>query len=114
MEKMFNRSEFRRLVSAFAVGLMCMWGENVMAQVVTFYTPRSVRIEKPHGTQAGRESLVVTAKPGNVKVKESVVDGAKVYKSASLTVSVKDGKVTFFDSKGNKITSAIGRSCLIR
>lgn len=105
MGKMFNRSEFRRLVSAFAVGLMCMLGENVMAQVVTFYTPRSVRIEKPHGTQAGRESLVVTAKPGNVKVKESVVDGAKVYKSASLTVSVKDGKVTFFDSKGNKITS---------
>ena len=75
------------------------------AQKVTFYTPRTVRIEKPQSGDESRNSLVVIAEPGKVKVKESVKDGAKVYRSSALTVTVKDGKVTFADNKGNIITS---------
>ena len=71
------------------------------AQKVTFNTPRTVRIEKPQSGDASRSSLVVIAEPGKVKVKESVQGGAKVYKSSLLTVTVKDGKVTFADNKGN-------------
>ena len=75
------------------------------AQKVTFYTPRTVRIEKPQSGDASRSSLVVIAEPGKVKVKESVQGGAKVYKSSLLTVMVKDGKVIFADNTGAIITS---------
>ena len=75
------------------------------AQKVTFYTPRTVRIEKPQSGDDSRSSLVVIAEPGKVKVKESVQGGAKVYKSSALTVMVKDGKVTFADNTGAIITS---------
>ena len=75
------------------------------AQKVTFYTPRTVRIEKPQSGDDSRSSLVVIAEPGKVKVKESVQGGAKVYKSSALTVIVKDGKVTFADNTGAIITS---------
>lgn len=80
------------------------------AQTVEFYTPRTVRIVKDNGQAAtaaaeARKSLVVTAAPQKVAVSQTKRGNAVVYKSAALTVTVEDGKVTFADAKGNVLTS---------
>ena len=90
---------------AVAVALAASGWMEAKAQKVTFYTPRTVRIEKPQSGDESRSSLVVIAEPGKVKVRESVLDGAKVYRSSALTVTVKDGKVTFADNKGAILTT---------
>lgn len=74
------------------------------AQVVQFFTPGTVRVSHcPDNTKCvtERKSEVVIAQPEKVKVSVKEADGAKVYKSALLTVTVKDGNVTFADAKGN-------------
>jgi len=73
------------------------------AQNVEFYTPSIVRITKdsPKGTNTDKQSLVVTAKPQKVKVSTQQTAAGTVYKSSSLTITVKDGQVTFADAKGN-------------
>ncbi len=75
--------------------------ENVNIQ---FYTSEIVRVRKlPQGSIAsGRESMVVIAKPGEVKVRKSERQGKTVYKSAALMVSVdeKNGKVSFYKPDG--------------
>ena len=78
------------------------------AQTITFFTPRMVRVQQAPNGHIERQSLVVTATPEKVKVKESVVDGAKIYKSSDLIVTVKDGNVSFTDVKGNLLTTATG------
>lgn len=96
------KNKLMKLVCAIVLNF---WLGAMYAQTVTFYTPRTVRIEKPQNGQPGRESLVVIAQPENVKVKVTNQNGAKVYKSAYLTVTVKDGLVSFADNKGNAITT---------
>ena len=78
-----------------------------LAQQVMFYTPETVRIlktadNKPYNAD-NELSLVVTAKPENVKVKESASGTTKTYKTSKLTVEVntETKTVTFRDSKGN-------------
>jgi len=78
----------------------CTW-----AQQVEFYTPGTVRIVKDNGQPAEKHSLVVIATPEKVKVSQTRKNGATVYKSSLLTVTVKDGKVSFADSKGNLLTA---------
>ena len=78
----------------------CTW-----AQQVEFYTPGTVRIVKDNGQPAEKHSLVIIATPEKVKVSQTQKDGATVYKSSVLTVTVKDGKVSFADSKGNLLTA---------
>lgn len=77
-----------------------------LAQSVEFFSPNMVRITKTaDGKKVEKTSLVVTAKPQKVKVTKKTVDGATVYQSAVLKVTVKDGKVTFADTKGNVLMS---------
>ena len=59
-------------------------------QVVTFYTPRTVRIQKwADGKEATRKyDFVVKAQPEAVKVKTSVAGDVVTYRSAALTVTV--------------------------
>lgn len=78
-----------------------------LAQQVMFYTPETVRIlktadNKPYNAD-NELSLVVTAKPESVKVKESASGTTKTYKTSKLTVEVntETKTVTFRDSKGN-------------
>ncbi|MDE6631929.1 MAG: DUF4968 domain-containing protein, partial [Muribaculaceae bacterium] len=67
---------------------------------VKFYTPEIVRVTKyPDNTNAkDRESLVVTAKPENVKVTATVDDKVTCYKTSSLIVTTdnKTGNVSFY------------------
>ena len=77
----------------------CTW-----AQKVEFYTPGTVRIVKDNGQPTEKHSLVIIATPEKVKVSQTQKDSATVYKSSVLTVTVKDGKVSFADSKGNLLT----------
>ena len=69
-----------------------------------FYTPRTVRIVKDNGQNVEKKSLVVIASPEQVKVSQTKQGAATVYKSAALTVTVDNGKVTFADSRGNLLT----------
>ncbi|MBO5881416.1 MAG: DUF5110 domain-containing protein [Paraprevotella sp.] len=94
-----------KLIKSVCATALCLWVSTMNAQTVTFYTSRTVRIEKSQNGQPGRESLVVIAQPENVKVKVTNQNGATVYKSAHLTVTVKDGLVSFADSKGNALTT---------
>ncbi|MBQ8737629.1 MAG: hypothetical protein IJY78_07410, partial [Bacteroidaceae bacterium] len=75
-----NKGSFRQFfckpVLALASVVLLSGNETLNAQNVTFYTPRTVRIEKPQDGTSSRESLVVIAKPERVKVKEFTKDGA--------------------------------------
>ena len=104
---MRRKSLFGKSIILLALNLIGIHGEELNAQTVTFYTPRTVRVEKPQDGQSTRQSLVVIAQPEKVKVKQSTVNGATVYKSAFLTVTVKDGKVSFADNHGNMLTSEV-------
>ena len=86
-------------VLLFAVCFAMMCGAS--AQKVEFFTPSIVHIVKDAGEASEKKSEVVIAMPEKVKVAESEADGAKTYKSSALTVTVKDGRVTFADNKGN-------------
>ena len=69
---------------------------------VTFFTPRSVHITKvPEGKTMDRQSLVVTAKPGDVAVKTAETGSEAVASTPELTVRVskKTGLVTFVGKK---------------
>ncbi len=76
---------------------------------VKFFTPEIVRILKyPGDAQAKeRESLVVTAKPENVKVSVSSKGTETHYKTSALTVVAddKDGKVSFFKPDGTLLVA---------
>ena len=86
--------------------LTLLLGTTSWAQTVEFYTPRTVRIVKNNGQgNVEKKSLVVVSSPEKVKVSQTERDGATVYKSAALTVTVKNGKVSFSDSKGNLLTA---------
>lgn len=77
------------------------------AQEVEFFTPSIVHVTKNASQKAvQKKSVVITASPSKVKVTKSSVDGATVYKTSDLTVTVKDGTVTFADAKGNILTKA--------
>jgi len=74
--------------------------ENVK---VEFFTPEIVRVVKtPEPGKAPAGSLVVTAKPADVKVKQTSKDGITTYQSSALKVRVDDksGKVTFTKPDG--------------
>ncbi|MDE5585157.1 MAG: glycoside hydrolase family 31 protein [Muribaculaceae bacterium] len=76
---------------------------------VKFYTPEIVRIVKyPEGKPAAeRESLVVTAKPEDVKVTGVIDYDATCYDSSALRVLVDNnsGKVSFFKPDGELIVA---------
>ena len=64
---------------------------RMMGQLVEFMTPDIVRITKTaDGQRVEKQSLTVIAKPENVKVRVSVKDGRKHYRSSSLDVIVNE------------------------
>ena len=77
---------------------------------VTFFTPSIVRIYKtgPDNPDT-KQSLSVIMQPDQVKVTQSNdKNGAKVYKSSDLTVTVSGNDVTFQDNKGNVLLAENG------
>ena len=85
-------------LSAFALATLQMWAQNVK---VEFYTPSVVRVTKtPDNKPVDKQSLVVDAKPGNVKVKTVTSEGTTTYSTSELTV-----KVTNADSRGAAVVS---------
>ncbi|MBR4793946.1 MAG: DUF5110 domain-containing protein [Bacteroidaceae bacterium] len=77
---------------------------------VTFFTPSIVRIYKtgPDNPDT-KQSLSVIMQPDQVKVTQSTdKNGAKVYKSSDLTVTVAGNDVTFQDKKGNVLLAENG------
>ena len=101
------KTEFLNKLVLLSSAFCLMFG-SVSAQKITFFTPRTVRVQYSPNGEINGESLVVIAAPEAVKVKESTKDGAKVYKSSNLIVTVKDGSVAFSDAKGNLLTTATG------
>ena len=85
--------------------IVALFSSVTWAQTVEFYTPRTVRIIKDNGQPTEKKSLVVIASPEKVKVSQSQQNGATIYKSSALTVTVKDGAVSFADAKGNFLTA---------
>ena len=87
--------------------LLLLGAVSVQAQQVTFYTPNTVRILKQAPDRKAMPgddlSLVVTAHPQAVKLKESVVGDIHTMSSSALTVKVNTAtqQVTFLDPKGN-------------
>ena len=82
-----------------------------IAQKVEFFTPDIVRIIKtPDGSDAARQSLVVTAQPQAVKVKVKTAGGQQVYQSSKLTVTVDQasGRVTFAKPDGTVLMAEGG------
>ncbi|MCM1355964.1 MAG: glycoside hydrolase family 31 protein [Staphylococcus sp.] len=75
---------------------------------IEFFTPDIVRVVKtPDGVADAAASLVVTAVPDRVKVKESKREGVTTYQSSSLKVTVDDrsGKVVFATADGSPLLS---------
>ena len=76
-----------------------LMAQMTTAQVVTFYTPQTVRIQKgaDGGSVQRRHSFVVTAKP----------EGVITYSSSALRVSVHTatGQVSFADAKGQLLVN---------
>ncbi len=94
----------RKLITSIIAIAMSM---TANAQQVIFYTPNTVRVVKTSDNKPynfdNELSLVVTAKPEKVQVKESVSGTIKTYKTDKLTVVVNSETqtVTFRDKKGN-------------
>ena len=78
--------------------LVALFSTTALAQTVQFFTPRTVRIVKENGQPQEKKSLVVIASPQKVKVSQTKQNGATIYKSSALTVTVKDGTVSFADA----------------
>ena len=97
-------------LSILAMAALQMWAQNVK---VEFYSPSVVRITKtPDNKTVDKQSLVVSAKPGNVKVKTVKTEGVTTYSTSELTVKVANsvgsqgtGVVTFLTNKGEELVS---------
>ncbi len=89
--------------------MLLLAAQALAAQDVTFFTPQTVRILKaPHGqVPAHNIDLVVTAKPGDVKVSTRRSGDVVTYTSSALRVTVNEatGTVTFADAKGNTLAA---------
>jgi len=80
---------------------------SVAAQVITFYTPQTVRVQKAAEgqTPSRKYNFVVTAKPEAVKVSKQTKGDVVTYTSSALVVTVdtRSQKVTFADKKGRML-----------
>ncbi len=85
---------------------------GLRAQVVTFFTPDIVRIEKSPtgGSVQHAASYAVVAKPVQVQVREQHASGGTVYCSSALTVTVEHatGRVAIADSAGRLLLAETG------
>ncbi len=77
------------------------------AQVITFYTPRTVHVVKLKDGTTERKSQVVIATPEKVNVKMSTEGAITIYRTSELVVKVEQGRVSFFDVQGGLLTSEV-------
>lgn len=78
---------------------------------LTLYSPATVRVVKvPKGKEWSKESLSVTAAPGNVKhtVKSDAKSVSLVTSDLTATVNLADGTVSFADAKKRPLLSEKG------
>lgn len=85
---------------AILIPLLALTVNISWAQKVEFFTPSIVRIVKDNGQSFDKKSEVVNVAPQKVKVSKTSNGAVTIYKSAALTVTVENGKVTFADAKG--------------
>ena len=78
------------------------------AQVITFYTPRTVHVVKAVGEAPEQQSQVVIATPEKVKVSKQVSGETTTYRTSVLTVKVEQGRVAFYDAQGRLLTAEGG------
>ena len=85
--------------------ILLAFAQQMCAQEVTFFTPRTVRVVKnaPDTSKETGLSLVVTAKPQSVKVSTKKEGSVTTYTTSELVVKVENAmnRVTFLDTKGN-------------
>lgn len=91
--------------NAFLLGSLLLVSTGMTAQTVEFFTPNTVRIIKNSDNPTSKKSLVVIASPEKVKVSKQTVGDATIYKSSALTVTVKNGQVSFADANGKPLTN---------
>lgn len=95
--------------SLFLVASLCVsmvgW-----AQTVEFFSPSVVHVVHANGDAklSMRKSEVVVQAPQKVNVSKAVSGDATVYRSSKLVVTVRGGRVSFADSKGNVLMSEEG------
>ena len=89
----------------FGICTCMMVAYTAMAQTITFYTPRTVRVLHSADGDQQRESVVVTATPDDVKVNKRTEKGFTTYSTKELIVTVSDGKVTFYNKQGELLTA---------
>ena len=84
-----------------------VWQSGGTCVKVEFYTPEIVRVTKyPVGQEPNSQSLVVTAKPSNIKIekKQNAVSSGKL----SVKFNPQNGALTFLDSKGKVLLAEGG------
>ncbi len=93
----------------FFLSLLSLLTLTVAAQQITFFTPRTVRVQKaPEGQTPSRKyNFVVTAKPEAVKVTTKTKGDITTYSTSMLTVTVntRTQQVTFADAKGRTLVA---------
>ena len=91
------------------LSLMLLVALDAASQVITFYTPQTVRVQKSATGQSPikRNNFVVKAQPEAVKVKTTTQGDIVTYASSALTVNVntRTQQVTFADKKGRQLLS---------
>ncbi len=97
----------------YCISLLSLAAMQLRAQEVKveFYTPSVVRITKtPDNKPVDKQSLVVTAKPANVKVKTENAQGSTTYTTSDLIVKVTHKNsnqgtdvVQFYSRKGEEL-----------
>ncbi len=82
---------------------------GLAAQVITFYTPQTVRVQKAAAGQAPvrKYNFVVTTQPEAVKVKTTTKGDFVTYASSALvvTVNTRTQQVSFADAKGRALVA---------
>ena len=82
---------------------------GLAAQVITFYTPQTVRVQKAAAGQAPvrKYNFVVTTQPEAVKVKTTTKGDLVTYASSALvvTVNTRTQQVSFADAKGHALVA---------
>lgn len=94
------------------LAILMLAAQVAAAQTITFYTSRTVRVQKSADGQplVRNHDFVVTAQPEAVKVKKQVKGDITTYATADLRVTVNSatGQVAFADGKGNALVSEDG------
>ena len=95
------------IMKRFFLSLLSLLTLSVAAQQITFYTPRTVRVQKTADgrTPVQKYNFVVTAKPETVKVTTKTKGDVTTYTTSAMTVTVnnRSHQVTFADGNGNPL-----------